>query len=123
MQLQLLKRLDDRVEASGVERLDGGRNLRQLSLCRSDEVQVLEVHVRAQDLADAVTSHPRPDVDIETRKKPLPGTPTVGVFRPPMSKFVFVRLARMVCSEDTRIYTGSGRMSLRLVNCCLCYQH
>ena len=33
----------------------------------------------------------------------------VGVFGPPMSKFVFARLARMVCSEDTRVYTGSGR--------------
>ena len=47
----------------------------------------------------------------------------VGVFGPPTSKFVFARLARMVCSEDTRVYTGSGGTSLRPVCCCLCYQH
>ena len=40
---------------------------------------------------------------------------SVGVFRPPMSKFVFVRLARMVCSEDTGVYTGLSGMSLRPV--------
>jgi hypothetical protein len=36
-------------------------------------------------------------------------------FEPPTSEFVFVHLARMVCKEDTRVYTSSGRMSLRLV--------
>ena len=36
----------------------------------------------------------------------------VGVFGSPTSKFVFVCLAWMVCSEDTRVYTGSGGMSL-----------
>ena len=102
MQLQLLKRLDNRVEAGGVERLDGSRNLRQLCLHRNGEVQVPEAHERAWNLADAVTSHPRPDVDIEMPKKPLPSAPTVGVFGPPMSKFVFACLARMVCLEDTR---------------------
>ena len=106
---QLLKCLDDRVEASGVERSDGGGSLRQLSLHHNDEVWVLGVHVRAQDLADAKTSHPRPYVDIETCKKPLSGMPTVGVFEPPTSKFVFARLARMVCSKDTRVYTGYFR--------------
>jgi len=29
----------------------------------------------------------------------------------------------MVCSEHTRVYTSSGRMSLRPVCCCLCYWH
>ena len=77
----------------------------------------------ARDPTEVVTSHPRPDVDIETRKKPLPGAPTIGVFGPPMSKFVFMRLARMVCSKDTRVYIGSGEMSLRLVHCCSCYEH
>ena len=38
VQLQLLKRLIDRIEASGVERLNGGGSLRQLSLRRDDEV-------------------------------------------------------------------------------------
>ena len=77
--------------------------------------------MRAQDLANAVTSHPRPNVDVEMRKKPLPGALTVGVFGPPMSKFIFARLARIVCSEDTRVYIGSGGTSLRLVCCYSCY--
>ena len=47
VQLQLLKRLGDRVEAGGVERLDGGRNLHQLSLHRNDEVQVPKTHAHA----------------------------------------------------------------------------
>ena len=106
-----------------MEGLDGGGNLCQLSLHRKNEVLVPEAHVRAWDLADAVTSHPRPDVDVETRKKPLPSAPTVGVFGPLMRKFVFARLARMVCSEDTRVYTGSGEISLCLVCCCSCYRH
>ena len=106
-----------------MKRFDGDRSLRQLFLHRDDEIQVLEVHVRSQDPADTMISHLRPDVDIETRKKPLPGTPTVSVFGPPTSKFVFARLAQMVCSEDTRVYTGSGRTSLRLVCCYLYYRH
>ena len=123
MQLQLLKRLGDRAEADGVERLDGGENLRQLSLHRNDEVQVPEAHIRTSDPADAVTSHPRPDVDVETHKKPLPSASTVGVFGPPTSKFVFTRLAWIVCSEDTRVYTSSGETSLRPIRCCSCYRH
>ena len=67
--------------------------------------------MRPRDPADSVTSHLRPDVDVETRKKALPGAPTVGVFEPLMSKFVFARLARMVCLEDIRVYTGSSRTS------------
>ena len=85
-----------------MEWLDGGRSLRQLSLSRDDEVQVPKANMHAQDPAGAVTSHPRPGVDVETLKRPLPGAPTVSVFRPPTSKFVFTRLARMVCLEDTR---------------------
>ena len=79
MQPQLLKRLNDHVEAGGVERLAGGRSLNQPSLHHDDEVQAPETHVRARDLADVVTSHPRPGVDVETRKSPLPGAPTIGV--------------------------------------------
>ena len=75
------------------------------------------------DPADTITSYPRPDVDVEMRKKPLPDVPTVSVFRPPMSKFIFVRLARLVCSDDARVYTGSGGTSLHLVRCCSCYRH
>ena len=58
--------------------------------------------MHARDPADAVTSHSRPDVDVETRKRPLPSAPTVDVFGLPVSKFVFVHLARMVCLEDIR---------------------
>ena len=32
-----------------------------------------------QDLADSMASHPWPDVNVGTRKDPLPGAPTVGV--------------------------------------------
>ena len=48
---------------------------------------------------------------------------SVGVFGPTTSKFVFARLAPMVCSEDTRVYTGSDGTSLRPVCCCSCYRH
>ena len=48
---------------------DDGRP-RQLSLCRDDEVQVLEVHVCARDPANVVTSHSWPDVNVETRNPP-----------------------------------------------------
>ena len=62
-----------------MERLDDGGGLCQLSLHRDDEIQVPEAHMHARYPADTVTSHPRPDVDVETHKKPLPGAPTVGV--------------------------------------------
>ena len=65
-----MEEIGDRVETGGVERLDGGGNLRQLSLHRNGEVQVPEAHVRARDPADAVITHLRPDVDVETRKSP-----------------------------------------------------
>ena len=106
-----------------MERLDGDGNMRQLSLHHNDEVHVPKAHVRARDPAEAMTSHLRPDVDVETRKKPLLGVPIVGVFGPPTSKFIFMRLAQMVCSEDTRVYTGSNGTSLCSVRCCSCYWH
>ena len=62
-----------------MERLDGGRSLHQLSLHRDDEVQAPEVYVRTRDPANVMTSHPRPDVDVETHKRPLPDVPTVDV--------------------------------------------
>ena len=67
------------VEANGGERLDGGVSQCQLSSHYDEEVQVPEAHVCARDLANSVASHPWPDVDVGTRKDPLPGTPTVGV--------------------------------------------
>ena len=71
--------LGDRIKASGEERLDGGGSLHQPSLHRNNEVQVPEAHICAQDPTDAVTSHPRSGVDVETHKRPLPGAPTVSV--------------------------------------------
>ena len=62
-----------------MERLNDNRCPRQLSLRRDDEVQVLKMHARAQDPGDVVSSHPRPGIDVETRKRPLPSTPTVDV--------------------------------------------
>ena len=79
MQLQLLKCHGDRTEAVGEKRSDDGGSHRQLSLHHDDEVQVPEAHVHARDPTDAVTSHPRPDVDVKTRKNPLPGAPTIVV--------------------------------------------
>jgi hypothetical protein len=40
--------LNDYVEAGEAKRLDGGGGLRQLSLCGDEEIQALEMHVRAQ---------------------------------------------------------------------------
>ena len=59
--------------------LDGVVRQCQLSSHHDDEVQVTEVHVCARDAADPVASHPWPDVNVGTRKDPLPGAPTVGV--------------------------------------------
>jgi hypothetical protein len=42
----------------------------QLLLCADDEIQALEAHVRLEDPADAVTGHPKPGDDVETRKGP-----------------------------------------------------
>ena len=41
-----------------------------------------------------------------TRDYSINSPRSVSVFRPPTSKFVFARLARMVCSEDIRVNTG-----------------
>ena len=86
MQLQLfeglngcVEGLDSCVEAYGAKKLDGGGSPCQLSLCGDEEIQALEAHVRARDPADAVASHMWTVVDNKTRKRPLPGAPTVGV--------------------------------------------
>ena len=50
-------------EANGGESLDGGVGQRQLSSHRDDEVQVTEMHMSAQDPADCVVSHLRPDLE------------------------------------------------------------
>ena len=67
------------VEAGGERRLDGGVSQCQLFSHRDDEVQLPEAHVCARNLADTVASHPWPNVNVETRKSPLLGAPTIGV--------------------------------------------
>ena len=104
------------VEADGGERLDGGMSQCQLSSHYDDEVQVTEAHVCAQDLADSMASHPWPDVNVGTRKGPLPGVSTVSV----LSKHQRVNLYYCTFGPDGvlkrhKVYTGSGKMSLRLV--------
>ena len=79
-QPQLLECLGDCIKASGVEGLNDDGCPRQLSLRRDDEVQVPETPVRVRDPGDAVTSHPRNGVDVETRKGPYLGH-QLSVFR------------------------------------------
>ena len=111
------------VGADGGERLDGGVSQFQHSSHHYDEVQVPEAHVCTQDLADTVASHPWPNVNVRTHKGPLPGVPTVAV----SSKHQRVNLYYCVFDLDSvlkryKVYTGSGRMSLRPVHdCCSCY--
>ena len=74
------------------------------------------MHVHARDPAEVVISHLRPGVDVEMCKRPLPGAPTVGV----SSKHQRVNLYYSASDPDGvlrghEIYTGSDRMSLRLV--------
>ena len=49
--------------ADGGEGLDGYMSPHQLSPHRDDEVQVTKTHVCAQDPADYVASHPRPNLE------------------------------------------------------------
>jgi hypothetical protein len=106
-----------------VEGLNDNRFPRQHSLHSDDEVQVSEAHMCAQDPTNVVTSHPWPDVNVGTRKGPLPSAPTVGV----LSKHQWVNLCYCSSRLDGalkrhKIYTGSGRISLRPVyGCCSCY--
>ena len=76
------------VEANRGERLDGGVGQHQLSSHRDDEVQVMETHVCAQDLADCVASHPRPD--LERAKAPTWRANCRCFKQTPTSKFISV---------------------------------
>ena len=49
------------------------------------------------------------------------GSLNVGVSNHRLVNLWFAHLVRMVCSEDTRIYTGSSEISLHPVCYCLCY--
>ena len=72
--------------------------------------------MHALDLADDVTSHPRSDVDVETRKKPLPGAPIVSVSsKHQRVNLYLLRVGPGWCAKRHKVYTGSDRMSLRPV--------
>ena len=110
------------VEVDGGERLDGNVSQRQLSSHRDDEVQVTEMHVCARDLVDSVASHPWPDVNIGTSKGPLPSAPTVGISsKHQRVNLYLLRVGPGWCAKRHKVYTGSGRISLRPVCCCSCY--
>ena len=51
------------VEADGGERLDGGVHPYQLSSHRDEKIEAPKAHVCAWDPADAMVSHPWPDVE------------------------------------------------------------
>jgi hypothetical protein len=69
-QLQLLKSLDDCVEASGGRGLSGHDSLHQLSLHGDNEVQTPEAHMRTWGPVNSVAGHPKPNESDETRKGP-----------------------------------------------------
>jgi hypothetical protein len=54
-------------------------NQLQPSLHGDDEVQAPEPHERARGPSSGVVGHPQPGGIDRTRKRPLPGAPTVGV--------------------------------------------
>ena len=71
---------------NGGEILHGEMGQRQLSSHRDDEVQVTKTHMCAQDLADCVVSHSRPD--LECAKAPT-WRANCGCFeQTPASKFL-----------------------------------
>ena len=74
--------------ADGGERLDGEMGQRQLSSYRDDEVQVTETHVCAQDPANCVVRHPRPD--LERAKAPTWRVNCRCFERTPTSKFIII---------------------------------
>jgi hypothetical protein len=111
---QLLESPDNGVKVGGAGGVDRNMNLLESPSRGDDEVKAPVTHESARGPSSGVVGHPQPDEVIETCK-PLPSAPIVGVFVPPASEFVFARLAQMVCKEDTKVYTGSGGMSLRLV--------
>ena len=114
-----------KVEVDRRERLDGGMSQCQLSSHHDDEVQVTKAHVCTRDLADSMASHSWPDVNVRTHKGTLPGMPTIGV----SSKHQLVNLYYCALGPDGvlkrhKVYTDSGKMSLRPVHgSCSCYLH
>ena len=105
-----------------MERLDGDGSLHQLSFRRDDEVQVPEAHVQARDPADAVTSQPRPDVDVG-RAKSLYLACQLSMFSDHRRVNLYLRVWLGWCARRTQgFYTGLGGTSLRPVCCCSCYR-
>ena len=71
--------------------------------------------------ADSMASHPWPDVNVGTHKGPLPGAPTVGVSsKHQRVNLYLLRVGPGWCAKRHKVYTGSGRMTLRLVCCAAC---
>ena len=102
-------------------------HLAQLSSNPSRKKAYLSPFALASQLTDEATALEEEDIPLIN---PLEGLSQLAkaiarcrYFGSPASKFISARLARMVCSEDTRIYIGSGGISLHLVCCCSCYQH
>lgn len=79
---------DDHVEGDDVWKQNQGGSLCKVSL-KDDEIRAPKAHVYFGCSIGIVISHPKPgDEEDETRKTPLPSTPTIGVMKPPVSNFV-----------------------------------
>ena len=101
--------------------MDGSVGQRQLSSHHDDEVQVTDTHVCARDPADCMVSHPRPD--LERAKAPTWRANCRSFEQTPTSKFILLRVRLGWCTKGHKVYTSLGRMSLRPVHCCSCYQY
>jgi hypothetical protein len=95
----------------------GHRWIIQLSLHGREDHEWLQANSRWEGFLCAALA------DVTRRYIWWSGVYECRCFELPTSKFVSVHLAWMVCSKDTKIYTGSGWMSLCLVRCCSCYRH
>ena len=63
-----------------------------------------------------MASHPWPSVNVGMRKGPLPGALTVGVLnKHELVNLYLLRVGPRWCAKRYKVYTGSGRMSLRPV--------
>jgi hypothetical protein len=114
VQPQPLKSLGNRVKVGGAGGADLNVNLLEPLTCGDDEVQAPKMHDRARGpFSGWLAIHSL--VKSSRRAKAPTWCANYRCFKPPTSEFVFARLARMVCKEDTEGYTGSGGMSLRPV--------
>ena len=79
MQLQLFEGLNGCVEAGGVKKLDGDGSPCHLPLHGDKEIKAPKAHVLTRYPTNVMASHPWPMVIYETRKRPQPSMPTIGV--------------------------------------------